>query len=345
MTKKNKNLLAKLLLLTLFILLIQVNIGGITRLTGSGLSITKWEVVTGTLPPMGEVAWQTEFEAYQQIPQYKLLNKDMTLSEFKFIYFWEWLHRLWGRLGFLFILAIFAFFGFTKRLNKRQTLLFGGLLFLYFCQGLMGWFMVASGLSELVYVSHYRLAAHLLLALALFAYIVWWIADLLIENKDKIFSPSMRRWGMLVISVVLLQIVFGAFMSGLRAAVYYPSFPDMNGQMIPETLFAMKPWIKNFGENVATIQFMHRGIAYLLVILVLAYWWKIKGISSNALFKYACKLLPIVLLIQVGLGIWTVIASKQGVPVSLGILHQAVGLLLFCTVWFLAQIIRTKQAL
>ena len=335
MSPNNKKLLAYLLIASLFVLFVQVAIGGLTRLTGSGLSITDWKIVTGTIPPLNLEDWTVEFDQYKASPQYELLNKGMTMSEFKFIYFWEWFHRVWGRVGFLFILGIFAFMGFTKRIDRTNFWRFGILLFLYFCQGLMGWFMVMSGLIHNPYVSHYRLAAHLLLALFLFAYILWWIADLLVDKDQKVFNPSMRTtaWG--ITAVIIVQIVFGAFMSGLRAATVYPSFPDMNGQIIPENLFVMTPFWKNFGENIATIQFTHRGIAYLLVVLILWYWWKARKIESNHIFQKAINVLPIIMLIQVTLGILVLLNAKQGIPISFGILHQAFGLFLLCTMLFL----------
>lgn len=325
------------MILALFILIIQVMLGGITRLTGSGLSITEWEVIGGTLPPLNASDWAEKFEQYKQIPQYQLLNKGMSMGEFKFIFFWEWAHRLWGRLGFMFLLGVMAVMGLQKKLDKRAFLLFGGLLFLYALQGLMGWLMVASGLSELTHVSHYRLAAHLVLALALFAYIIWWAANLLIPKSNQVHQPKMRKiaWGLT--GLILVQIVFGAFMSGLRIAGRYATWPHMNGQIIPDNMFLENlPFLLNFSENPATIQFTHRGLAYLLFALLMIYWWNArKWQKGRPWFARGINLLPVVLCIQIALGITTLILSSGDyVPVLWGVLHQFFGLTLLSVMLF-----------
>ena len=334
MTEKSKKTLAYLLIAALFVLFVQVALGGITRLTGSGLSMTEWKLIQGTIPPLNEVAWQEKFELYKTIPQYQLLNKGMSLSEFKSIFFWEWAHRVWGRFGFVFILGIFAVMGIRKKLDRQAVFRFGVLLFLYFCQGLMGWFMVMSGLSKLTSVSHYRLAAHLVLALFLFAYILWWVADLLVNKKQKVVHPSLRKYAWIITGIMLIQIVFGAFMSGLKAAPNYPSFPDMNGQFIPDNLFFMKPLWINFFENITTIQFTHRGIAYLLCVLIVIYWWRARKIVAPKIFKFAINILPFILVIQVTLGVLVLLNSHKGIPVGFGIFHQAFGLILLSTMLF-----------
>ena len=234
----------------------------------------------------------------------------------------------------MFILGIFVVMGIGKKLDRQAVFRFGILLFLYFCQGLMGWFMVMSGLSELTSVSHYRLAAHLVLALFLFAYILWWVADLLVDKKQKIVHPSLRKYAWIITGIMLVQIVFGAFMSGLKAAPNYPSFPDMNGQFIPDNLFFMKPLWINFFENITTIQFTHRGIAYLLCVLIMIYWWNARKINAPKIFKFAINLLPVILVIQVTLGVLVLLNSHKGIPVGLGIFHQAFGLILLSVMLF-----------
>lgn len=337
MEAKARKLLGILLIISLFTLLIQVMLGGITRLTGSGLSMTEWKVIAGTIPPLNQEQWEQKFELYKTIPQYQLLNKGMSLSEFKHIFFWEWAHRVWGRVGFAFLLGIMIVMGVRRQLDKRAIKLFGVLLLLYFFQGLLGWFMVYSGLSELVYVSHYRLAAHLLGALFLFAFILWWAADLLVPKNNKVYDPSLRKtaWGLTALIVV--QIIFGAFMSGLRAAGRYPSWPDMNGQMIPDNLFLdSMPFLLNFSENHATIQFTHRLLAYLLFFLLMWYWWKArKHGEGRTWFTWGINLMPIVLIAQIALGITTLLLSSGDyVPVLWGVLHQFVGLTLLNTMLF-----------
>lgn len=343
----SKKQLGYLLIIALVIIYLQVIIGGITRLTGSGLSITEWKVVTGTLPPLSEQAWQTEFDKYRQTPQYEKLNKGMTLAEFKYIFFWEWLHRLWGRVGFMFILAVFGFMLLKKRLNLTYTKRFLLFMFLYICQGLLGWIMVKSGLVDMPWVSHYRLTAHLLLAIVLFAYTLWFVSDLLIPPGNEVAHHSLRQFTHLLIGLLVIQIIFGGFMSGLRAAMFYPSFPDMNGEFIPQNLFATKPFLLNFTENIATIQFTHRTLAYVLFVLIIAYWNQARRLQTgNVAFGYAVNLLPVALLVQFALGITVLLLSNRGIPVGFGVAHQAVGLLLLSAVLFIAfQFTKTQNKL
>ncbi|OWY25243.1 heme A synthase [Sphingobacteriales bacterium UPWRP_1] len=328
--------LGLLLLAALGVIYLQVIIGGITRLTGSGLSITEWKVVTGTLPPLTQTQWQTEFDKYRQTPQYHKLNKGMTLPEFKNIFFWEWLHRLWGRVGFLFVLGVFVFMFLKKQLSHESLRHFLIFLFLYLCQGLLGWIMVKSGLVDMPWVSHYRLTAHLLLAIVLFSYTLWFVADLLVPKNQLVHNPSLQKYTWVLAALLIVQIAFGGFMSGLRAAVFYPSFPTYNGQWIPANMGVMKPFLLNFTENVATIQFTHRSLAYLLFVLIWLYWYKArKQAVNNRFFTQTVQLLPVLLLLQFGLGITVLLLSRTGIPVGFGVAHQAVGLLLLSAVLFL----------
>ncbi len=338
MTDANKKLLGKLLIVSLVVILIQVMIGGITRLTGSGLSMTDWNIILGVFPPINEAQWLEEFAQYKASPQYIKLNTGMSLSDFKFIYFWEWFHRVWGRIGFTFLFGLFAFFTFTKRLDLTNFFRFGILLFLYLIQGLLGWWMVKSGLVDNPYVSHYRLASHLVLAIINFAFVLWWVVKLLIAEKENVDASgsNFKMYAWLSSLLIFVQIIFGAFMSGLKIAGRYPSWPDMNGVFIPETIFSMTPWYTNFLENAATIQFTHRGLAYLLVIILVIYFFKAKSLKANNIFSNALYALPVILLIQVILGIATVLtASGDKVMVGLGSAHQVVGLILLSTVLFL----------
>lgn len=337
MQANSKKQLAFWLCIVLLVVFIQVIIGGITRLTESGLSITRWDVVTGSLPPLSESAWQSAFELYQQSPQYTKINSGMSLSEFKFIYFWEWLHRLWGRVGFMLLAGIFGYMAIRDRLDKWSYRRFGVLLVLYALQGLLGWVMVKSGLVDMPRVSHYRLTAHLLLALFLFAYLLWWVADLLIPAERKIRHLGLSRALIGLIGLCVVQITFGGFMSGLRAAIHFASWPDMNGSWIPDTLFTYTPWPVNFFENIATIQFTHRSIAYLLTILILCFWAKARRYPTrNTIFTLALNFLPLILITQVVLGITVLLLSYGGkIPVFYGVMHQAGGLLLLNTLLFL----------
>jgi len=343
MMQKQKKLLAYLLIIGLGIILIQVALGGLTRLTGSGLSMTDWNLIMGAFPPITDAQWLVEFDEYKASPQYQKLNKGMDMASFKFIYFWEYTHRVWGRFGFLFLMGILTFFGFKQLtsqgkgwLDWRNFWLFGALLILYALQGLLGWWMVKSGLVDNPYVSHYRLASHLILAISLFAFMLWWVVQLLVPKENRIRAEGFKFFAWLSTAVIVLQIVFGAFMSGLKIAGRYPSWPDMNGQIIPEGLFYLSPFWKNFLENAATIQFTHRGLAYLLLGLLLYYFFKSRKFVVSESFAKARIVLPIVLLLQVALGIFTVInASGDTVPIILGAAHQLMGLVLLSTVLFL----------
>jgi len=187
------------------------------------------------------------------------------------------------------------------------------------------------------WVSHYRLTAHLCLAIFLFAYILWFVADIFVPKETLIQHEKLRKFALLIIAITIVQIVFGGFMSGLRAAMQYPTWPDMNGQMIPENLFFMKPFWKNFGENMTTIQFTHRNIAYLLAILILVFWQKARHLpTKNPFFHPSIHFLLVVLITQISLGILVLLNSRQGIPVDLGVAHQAVGLLLLSTILFIS---------
>jgi len=335
MNKSAQKSLGYALLFTLVVVLIQVMIGGTTRLTGSGLSITKWDIVTGSLPPMSADSWQIEFEKYKATPQFVKLNYLMEIDEFKFIYFWEWLHRFWGRWGFVLLFAIFLYYRFRHKMERKNVYRFLTLLFLYALQGALGWFMVKSGLIDNPYVSHYRLTAHLLLAIFLFAYILWFAVQMLVPEERKISGTGLRRTAWWLTALIVFQIMLGGFMSGLRAAVNYPTWPSMNGQIIPDNLFARSPFFMNFLENITTIQFMHRGTAYLLVILLLWYFFKARKRSLGSMFGKWLPTLPALLATQFLLGVLVLLNSKTGIPVAFGVAHQAVGLLLLSSMLFL----------
>jgi len=327
-----------LLLIILAAVLFQVMIGGITRLTGSGLSMTEWKLILGTIPPMNQADWMTAFDKYKSIPQYENVNPFMTLSEFKWIYFWEYLHRMWGRIGFMIILLGFLWFLIRRELSHWWILAFGGLLLLYAAQGLLGWFMVKSGLSELSYVSHYRLTAHLLAAITIFIYVAWMIGKELQKKYPKVSAPGLKSMALALNIGLVLQLALGGFMSGKRAAINYPTWPKMADSWIPENLFLMTPWIKNFGENLATIQFSHRLLGYVLFFLILWFWWRMRSyLKSNteARTLSISHSLPVLAIVQVLLGIFTLLASSSGeIPVALGSAHQMVALLLVTVLWF-----------
>ena len=299
-------------------------IGGITRLTGSGLSITEWNVFMGAIPPLNDADWQSEFLKYQQIPQYSELNATMTLEGFKFIYFWEYLHRLLARsLGLVFIFP-FIYFWVKKYLNKKlkRQLLF--LVFLGAMQGGLGWFMVSSGLSELVYVSHYRLAAHLSMALILMSTCVWIALTIknpayrTLSNAEISFKNGFLFLGVLIV----LQIVWGAFTAGLKAGYQYNTFPLMYGNLTPMNMWVMEPAILNLSQNPGTVQWVHRilGISVLIGTSILL-WVSIKN-KELATIKKSMTRFSVLITLQVVLGIATLLYFT---PLTLAALHQLVA--------------------
>lgn len=316
----------------------QVVIGGITRLTGSGLSITKWEIVTGSIPPINEQQWQAEFELYQQTPQYQKINKGMSLSEFKFIYFWEYFHRLWARtMGFVFIIPFLIFWrkGWLDRSLMRRL---GVVVLLAALAASFGWIMVASGLVNRPWVNAYKLTMHLSLGFILFAYLLWTTFKV-VQPEPVVFENKwLQKWSIVILVISGIQIVLGGIMSGTKAALFYPTWPDMRGAAVPNILFDSTNWnVENFVQYdatpfmVALIQTLHRGTAYVLTIIVLWFFFKAIKTPVPQLLKTGLYLLIIMLGIQFLLGVLTVINSVGTIPVGLGVLHQA-GALLFLTI-------------
>lgn len=329
------------LFIGVFMVFMQIVIGGITRLTGSGLSITKWEIVTGTLPPLSAEAWDDAFLLYQDTPQYKKINEGMTLGAFKFIYFWEYFHRLWARLmGLVFAIPFLVFWRkgrFDKPLLKRL----GVIILLAAIVASFGWIMVASGLIERPWVNAYKLTMHLSLALILYSYLFWTTLWVNKPYSQVIHNSTLKRWGTILISVLAFQLVLGGIMSGMRAALFYPTWPDMQGVFLPDILLKSENWItENFvfydrGPFMsALIQFFHRNTAYLLTAIILYFAWKSLRSITHPLFRTGIYMLVSVLVVQVILGILTLVNSVGTIPVGLGVLHQAVGILLLTTSLF-----------
>lgn len=305
------------------LIFVMVIVGGLTRLTESGLSITEWKPVMGALPPMSDAAWADAFAKYQQIPQYELVNKGMTLGDFKSIFWWEWSHRLLGRLiGFAFLLP-FLFFLATRRIERalapRLAIMFvlGGL------QGALGWWMVKSGLSERVDVSQYRLTAHLGLATIIYAYMLWTALGLWRERGAIAASDGLRRGALGLMILVFVQMMLGGFVAGLKAGYIYNTWPLIDGAFIPSDLFFVAPWWRNFFESQLTAQFDHRMVAYLVAILTAWHWLAAR---RNAEASRSATWLALAVLGQIGLGIW---ALLWAVPIPLGAAHQAGALIVF----------------
>ncbi|ULQ51532.1 COX15/CtaA family protein [Flavihumibacter fluvii] len=323
------------LLIGVGMVMVQVLLGGITRLTGSGLSITEWDVVTGALPPISDQQWQQEFLKYQQTPQYRLLNTDFGVDDFKFIFFWEWFHRVWARLiGFVFIIG-FVYLIAKKYLRKDMVNPLLALFMLGALQGAVGWIMVASGLvGDAVYVKPTRLALHFILALGLLCYTYWFALKLLVPEKDRTSSVPVRKLNLLLIVLLGIQLMFGALMAGHKAATVAPTWPTINGSWWPDTLWRDSPVLLNFIDNPVTVHFVHRNLAYLLTILVIVWYRKSSQVSNTPLIRRYNRLPVMLVVIQVLLGILSLLTSPEIVPNHWGNfewmaqLHQLVAMFL-----------------
>jgi cytochrome c oxidase assembly protein subunit 15 len=301
-----------------------VVVGGATRLTDSGLSITEWRPIVGIIPPLSEADWQDALAKYRQIPEYHLVNKGMSLEAFKFIFWWEWAHRFLARMvGFAFAIP-FVYFAIRRRLPAGMSWQLAGLFALGGLQGAIGWYMVSSGLVERVDVSHYRLALHLTTAFLIFTLLLWSAWSLLPRaalHRARAALPRHRRVAGVLLGLIFLQVVLGAIVAGFKAGLTYNTWPLMDGQFIPDGLLALTPWHMNIFENATTIQFNHRMVAYLIAAIVL---WQVVSVmrADDGRIAPSAFALAAGVLVQAGLGIWTLLAH---VPLGLGLAHQAVA--------------------
>jgi len=316
-------------------------VGGATRLTESGLSIVEWKPVTGTVPPLTDAEWSRQFEAYKTIPQYREMNRGMSLGEFKTIFWWEWGHRLLGRLiGAVFLLPFLWFLwrGFlSSELKRRLWIIFalGGL------QGAVGWWMVSSGLTGRVSVSQYRLAIHFMLALFIFSAIVWTLRRLQVR-PTSVAPLRVKVTGRILLALVFLQLYFGALVAGLRAGRVFNTWPQIDGAFIPtvERLFFEQPWWRNFFDNTLTVQFTHRMIAYTLVALAIVHAIDaVRSRTSPAVVTGALWIMA-TMVVQAAVGILTLLNQ---VPIDLGLAHQAVAIVVLTLALF--QVERLGRAL
>ncbi len=327
--KKDNKGVVYWLLTGCFLIFVMVVIGGITRLTHSGLSISNYKLISGTLPPMNQVEWQEAFDLYKLYPEYQKLNNHFTLEDFKDIYFWEWLHRFIGRMIGLVFFIPFLYFLIKKQLTKptiKKAIL---LLGLGAFQGFLGWYMVKSGLVDNPDVSHYRLAAHLTTAFVTFAYTFWVALDLIFPDKKQIDKGFRKlvRWGL---AILFLQIIFGAFVAGLDAGFIHNHWPMMSeGKFMHQTVYQeQSPIYKNFIEGKSGVQFVHRMLAYIVVAFVLAIWYKGKKRDLTCYQLNGLNALLIIVGLQFLLGVLTIVYQ---VPVWLGVAHQ-IGAFLLLTV-------------
>lgn len=343
--QRSQRQIATWLLIGVGMIIIQVLLGGITRLTESGLSITEWKPITGTLPPLNDVAWQAEFDKYKVTDQFKYVHQDFTLKEFKFIFFWEWFHRTWARLmGLVFLIGFIYFLvkrKFGKGMVKPMIILFilGGV------QGFIGWFMVKSGLvPEKYFVGHVELTTHFIAALGLLCYTLWFALSLVVKEDQKIINASLKKFLLLILTVLFVQLVYGGFMAGLRAGITAPTWPDINGEFLPASYNELTPFTRNLVANPITVHFIHRGTAYLLALLIAIWWYKAKPVNSSPLFSKLRTALMLLVLLQVLLGILTVLnATHPSRLVLLGVSHQAVAMFLLMVIVSLLFVVRKRQ--
>jgi len=313
---------------------LMVSVGGATRLTGSGLSITEWRPIVGIVPPLSQADWLDLFAKYQQIPQYEHLNKGMSLDAFKAIFWWEWIHRFLGRLvGAAFLLPV-AYFLAARQISRALMGRLAAIFALGGLQGLIGWYMVSSGLAERTDVSQYRLALHLALAVLILAALLWTALSLRHVDGTPARKASVPA-ASLIMALLFVQILLGALVAGLKAGQAYNTWPLMDGQWIPSGLGAIEPWYLNLFENAMTVQFNHRIAAYVIAVAVL---WRLVVVGSSQRQRAqqtSALALALGVFVQLALGIWTLLSQ---VAPLLGIAHQAMAATVFAlAVWHLYE--------
>ena len=312
------------------LIIAMIVVGGATRLTDSGLSITEWQPIHGTIPPLNAAEWQEEFERYQQIPQYELLNKGMTLDEFKNIFWWEWAHRFLGRfIGLVFFVPLVWFWA-TGRIGRSLAPQLLGIFVLGGLQGAIGWWMVASGLVERTDVSQYRLATHLTIAFGILALVVW-VARGLSSRAPPPGRLAGRGFAIALVVLLFLQVFLGGLVAGLDAGLISSTWPTMDGALVPDGLWVAQPWWRNVFENPLTAQFDHRMLAYLILIVALVYAVAARGTNAAR----GALVLLLVLVLQAILGITAVVMEM---PLHVALTHQFVGAV---TMWVAVAHLRT----
>jgi len=347
---RSDRVVANWIIIGVAMLIIQILLGGITRLTGSGLSITEWDVITGALPPLNEQQWLQEFHKYQLTPQYRLLNFSFNLGDFKFIFFWEWFHRLWGRLIGVVFLIPFIIFLVQKRFRPEMVKPLVILFLLGALQGAVGWIMVASGLTgDAIYVRPTKLAMHFVLACILISYAFWFALQLRISKRNVIASSGLKNFTWTLIVLLFIQLTFGALLAGHKGATSAPTWPDINGELVPTYVF--KQGALSIIDNPIVIQFIHRSIAYFLVILIVI--WTIRAFRTHAspAFVNSRWIPALIVLVQLALGIFTVLTSVRIRPTKWNVfewmaqLHQLVAIFLLLSLIAMLFMVGGKRKL
>lgn len=343
-TMKGIGLVRLWLVFTALLVLAMIVVGGATRLTDSGLSITEWQPILGAIPPLSDAAWHDAFAKYREIPEYHHVNKGMSLEAFKFIYWWEWSHRFLGRIiGIVFALPLLAFW-LLGRLPRGLTMKLAGVLALGALQGAIGWYMVKSGLVDRVDVSHYRLALHLGTAFLILALLVWLALDLgmrPVAIRLGTLTQCQRRGAALLVVLLFAQVLLGALVAGTKAGLTYNTWPLMDGKLVPDGLLGLSPWYVNIFENITTIQFDHRLLAYVIAVAAIWHALALRGVDDERVIVSA-SVLVLAVLVQIVFGIWTLLAAEGAIPIGLGLMHQGFAAVLFAiAVWHLHRMSRS----
>jgi heme a synthase len=329
-------------------LVVQVMLGGITRLSGSGLSITEWDLFTGAVPPLNTDQWLSEFSKYQHTPQYKLLNAGFTLRDFKFIFFWEWLHRFWARLVGVVFIAGFVYLVWKRKMKGWMVKPLLVLFLLGALQGMIGWVMVVSGLTgDAIYVQPTKLALHFIFALGLISYSFWFGLQLIVPlSGGRGTGRVVRNLTRSILLILFFQLLYGALMAGSKAAAVAPTWPTINGDLVPPGLLKETPAFLNLVKNTITIHFIHRGLAYLLLLLVFAWSWSAVRLNQGG------RLLPVIplllILVQIVLGIGAVLSSP-GIAANrwmlfdwIALLHQVTGMLFLLVMVYMLYVFQRR---
>ncbi len=320
------------------LVVVMVVVGGITRLTHSGLSIVEWQPIMGAVPPLNDAQWEEAFAKYRATPEFRLRNPDMAIAGFRGIFWWEYAHRLLGRVIGLVFLIPFVYFLAKGRLDTDVAWKLGGIFVLGAAQGALGWFMVQSGLVDEPRVNSVRLAAHLGLAILIYAAMLWVALDLLYRTRIP-SSDGMRGRAGGMVALVFLMILSGALVAGIRAGLAYNTWPLMNGRFIPEEILLLEPWYANIAYNMATVQFIHRILALLVALMALGLWFDVRREPPNPRSRFWSTILVLAAGMQVALGIATLVL---GVPVNLAVLHQVGAVAVFSCAIMLRHTLREQ---
>lgn len=323
-SKKKIDLVSVWLIILSLSILIMITVGGLTRLTESGLSMVDWNLFLGAIPPMSENSWQKLFEDYQNYPEYKIKNLHMTLHDFKFIFWWEYIHRMIGRLiGILFLIP-FVFFVYKKYLTKKELRIYLILFLLGGIQGFIGWWMVKSGLDLNPYVNHFRLAIHLIMAQLILSIIFYLLLNKLIDTKYSYQTISHKKYIVTFNFIILLTVIYGAFMAGLDAGLSFNTWPLMGDRFIPENLFFIEEKFYGVFDNTVFIHFFHRLLAYFSIFVLVIIVIKFINRIDNPVQKKHLLIISLLVFLQIIFGIFVVLS---GVQVALGSIHQILGTL------------------